>query len=93
MTRSEAERLNIGPKEIWAQDEPPPALVWAVCPWVEGRNFKKCNYCPVWEDSDCGKVQRGCYGLASEVCRVVAAATAALARANALAAPEPHNED
>lgn len=58
--------------EVWAQAEPPSAMVWAVCPWMRRGDESRCMHCPQWEvDPDYGQVQRGCYGIAAEVCRVV----------------------
>jgi hypothetical protein len=60
-------------KEIWAQSEPPPEMVWEICPYTrrsEGRD--RCLHCPAWaEDPDYGPVQRGCYGIAAEACRII----------------------
>jgi len=60
-------------REIWAQQEPPTEMVWAVCPWLRlHRDESRCHHCPRYEqDADYGTVQRGCYALAAEVCRVV----------------------
>lgn len=60
-------------KEIWAQKEPPSEMVWAVCPWMRQHNDdSRCRRCPRFEeDPDYGQMQRGCYGMAAEVCRVV----------------------
>lgn len=61
-------------REVWAQDEPPQEMVWAVCPYT--RSFTgdddRCKHCPTFEnDPDHGQVQRSCYGMAAETCRVV----------------------
>lgn len=58
-------------REMYDQGEPSDEMVWAVCPRIEGRSFQRCMHCPKWEDSEYGKVQRGCYGLARETCQVV----------------------
>lgn len=61
--------------EIAAQEQPPPEMVWAVCPWVKrprNSEITRCLHCPRYiEDKDYGQMQLGCYGLAAEVCRVV----------------------
>lgn len=57
--------------EVWAQDEPPSEMVWAICPYIRN-NLKNCTHCPRYlEDEDHGQVQSGCYGFAAEACRVV----------------------
>lgn len=62
----------IGGREVWDQREPPEAMVHAVCPWMRRGDETRCMHCPPWEDDpDHGKVRRGCYGIAAEVCRVV----------------------
>lgn len=63
----------VGGREIWAQPEPPKEMVWAVCPYLRGHlEESRCQHCPTYiEDEAHGKVQRGCYGMAAEVCRVV----------------------
>ena len=62
-------------KQIWAQDEPPPEMVWEVCPYA--RRLEPCQHCPEQETDESGRVfQRGCYGLAAEVCRIVFACQA-----------------
>lgn len=72
------------PTEIWAQPEPPEEMVWAVCSHVEGRDLQECDHCPMWEETPRpgshkdDKVQRGCYGMAAEVCRIVFAVQAKL---------------
>lgn len=59
-------------REIWDQAEPPPEMVWAVCPWMRKYlDDSRCNHCPRQEEDDYGPMQRGCYGIAAEVCRVV----------------------
>lgn len=61
-------------KEIYAQEEPPQEMVWDVCPYLNMHRQEewRCMHCPQWEeDPDHGKVQRGCYGLAAEVCRII----------------------
>lgn len=60
-------------KEIWAQPEPSDAMVWAICPYITRRNLELCNRCPKWEWDARGEsdVQRGCYGMAAEACRIV----------------------
>lgn len=59
--------------EIWAQAEPPQEMVWAICPWMRMRSDdSRCRRCPRYEtDPEYGEMQRGCYGIAAEVCRVV----------------------
>ncbi len=60
-------------KEMWDAPEPPPEMVWEVCPYIRAK-LEGCEQCPTWEDDpDYGKVQRGCYGMAAEACRVVMA--------------------
>lgn len=60
-------------RELWKQQEPPSEMVWAVCPYLRGHmDESRCCHCPAWEEhKHHGKVQRGCYGMAAEVCRVV----------------------
>lgn len=60
-------------REVWAQDEPPTEMVWAVCPWMRSHHDEsRCHHCPRYETHpDYGQMQRGCYGIAAEVCRVV----------------------
>ena len=62
-------------REMWDAPEPPPEMVWEVCPYLRmNAEHEGCQQCPTWEeDSDYGKVQRGCYGLAAEACRIVMA--------------------
>ena len=64
-------------KEMWDAPEPPPEMVWEICPYLRmgaGAEQEGCQQCPAWdEDKDYGKVQRGCYGFAAEACRVVVA--------------------
>lgn len=65
-------------KEIFAQPKPPKEMVWELCPYLLHRNNlenPECAHCPTWEeDPQHGPVQRGCYGLAEEACRLVFAA-------------------
>lgn len=60
-------------REVWAQQDPPDAMVWAVCPYTRMHQEEtRCNHCPAWEtDPQYGDMRRGCYGIAAEVCRVV----------------------
>jgi hypothetical protein len=60
-------------REIWDQAEPPCEMVWEVCPYLRSHlDESRCMQCPRWEDDpDYGKVQRGCYGMAAEVCRII----------------------
>ena len=60
-------------KEIWDAPAPPAEMVWEVCPYLRlHEDDPRCRQCPQWEDDPgYGKVQRGCYGLAEEACRVV----------------------
>jgi len=49
-------------------------MVWELCPYTRYEPLKRCEQCPQWEDDpQHGKVQRGCYMLAAEACRVVTA--------------------
>lgn len=66
-------RNSIDGCDVWAQPEPPPEMVWAVCPWLRSlHDESRCHHCPRFEqDPDYGEMQRGCYGNAAEVCRVV----------------------
>lgn len=58
-------------KEVWDQQEPPPEMVWAMCPYTDGR-LSDCRHCPKWlTDEDGDTVSRGCYVFAAEACRVV----------------------
>lgn len=59
--------------EVWAQPEPPQEMVWAVCPYARMHDDEpRCSHCPPWEeDPDHGKMRRGCYGIAAEICRIV----------------------
>ena len=72
----------VGAKEMWAQDEPPDEMVWAICPQLRcagNTDDYRCHQCTKWEnDKDYGKVQRMCYGLAAETCRIVFAMQARL---------------
>lgn len=60
-------------REIWKQQEPPEEMVWAVCPHLRVHHDEsRCHHCPRYErHPDYGEVQRGCYGLAAETCRIV----------------------
>lgn len=61
-------------REIWDQQEPPSEMVWEICPYTRSstKDDDRCHHCPQWEDDpDYGKVQRGCYGMAAEACRIV----------------------
>jgi hypothetical protein len=60
-------------REIWDAEEPPPEMVWAMCPYL--RRGDDCAECPTEEYDGHSEqmVQRGCYTLAAEACRVVAA--------------------
>jgi len=63
-------------REVWDQKEPSSEMVWEVCPYTRSRRSiddqDGCLHCPRYEeDPDCGKVQRGCYAMAAEACRVV----------------------
>ncbi len=66
---------NLTGKEIWDVSEPPSEMVWEVCPYLRmDKEDKGCQQCPQWEEDErYGKTQRGCYGLASEACRIVIA--------------------
>lgn len=56
---------------IWEQPEPTDDHVWLLCPYMQGRQHRECDECPMWEqDEDRGKVKRGCRMLAEEACRV-----------------------
>ena len=74
----------VEPKDIHAQGRQPMELVWEVCPYLKvgkvcpylkvGKYDQPCQKCPEWEDEPTyGKVQRGCYALAEEVCQLVRA--------------------
>jgi len=53
--------------------DPPPEMVWELCPYIRAI-LDGCQQCPRWEDhEDHGRVQKLCYGLAEEACRVVLA--------------------
>lgn len=62
-------------KEVWAQDEPPTEMVWAICPYTRNATGDgRCLHCPrTFIDNVHGECQRGCYTLAAEACRVVLA--------------------
>jgi hypothetical protein len=45
------------------------ATVWRVC--QAQRDDLVCKHCPRWEDSHCGKVQRGCFAVANELVNIV----------------------
>jgi len=63
-------RQSVRAKEMWAQAEPSEEMVWEVCVYTNG--LKPCHHCPRWEDDrHHGRVQRGCYSIAAEACRVV----------------------
>lgn len=61
-------------KEMYAQGNAhPDQMVWDMCRYTR-RNHEHCNECPRWEkDPHYGKVQRGCYGIAHEACRIAMA--------------------
>ena len=63
----------VGAREMYDQAEPTDEMVWAVCPWLRThRDESRCHRCPQWEEDETyGPVQRGCYALASEACRIV----------------------
>lgn len=62
----------VEPREIYAQEEPPDEMVWAVCPYMRQTADYRCLHCPKFEhDEHYGPVQRGCYGIAAEACRIV----------------------
>lgn len=76
----------LGGREIWDQAEPPSEMVWEVCPYTRSHDAG-CKHCPRFEDDkDYGPMQRGCYGMAAEVCRVVFAMQK---RESATAQPTP----
>ena len=60
-------------REIWGQVEPPDEMVWEICPYVGTAHLEGCEHCPKFEwDEECQEnIQRGCYGLAQEACRIV----------------------
>lgn len=62
-------------REIWDVPDPPPEMVWEICPYLRlHKEHTRCQQCPTWEeDKEYGKIQRGCYAMASEACRVVLA--------------------
>ncbi len=62
-------------KEIWAVPEPSPEMVWEICPYLRtAAEHEGCQQCPQFEQNETyGRVQRGCYGMAEEACRVVLA--------------------
>jgi len=67
-------RATVEGREILAQAEPPQEMVWEICPYTRSttHNDDRCHHCPQWEtDPHYGKVQRGCYGMAAEACRIV----------------------
>jgi hypothetical protein len=65
---------QISGKEMWSSHKPSDFMVWEVCPYIRS-TLERCNECPEWEyDEEVGsKVQRSCYGLAAEACRIVMA--------------------
>lgn len=65
---------SVKPAEMYAQAEPPSEMVWELCPYTSNvkDDDRRCRHCPQWEeDEHHGKMQRMCYGLASEACRIV----------------------
>jgi hypothetical protein len=64
---------TVGGREVWDQKDPPDEMVWAVCPYTRhAPDDTRCHHCPRLEtDPDYGEVQRGCYGMAAEACRIV----------------------
>jgi hypothetical protein len=61
-------------REIWDQKEPPSDMVWEICPYTRSttKDDDRCHHCPQWEiDPDHGRLQRGCYAMAAEACRIV----------------------
>lgn len=72
-------------EEIWAQDDPPDEMVWAVCPYLRGHlDDSKCKQCHKMENHPRhGECQRGCYGMAAEACRIVFAMQGRVAKSAA----------
>lgn len=62
-------------EEVWRAPRPPSEMVWELCPYLRmSEDESRCRQCPEWEtDPHYGKVQRGCYALSQEACRVVLA--------------------
>lgn len=60
------------PEEIWAEPEPPMAMVHAICNYVQHKHpeFEKCLKCKTVRPDG---TQTMCYGMAAETCRVVTA--------------------
>lgn len=64
----------VSTREKWDAPEPNDRQVWAVCPYLRNRDFKRCMGCPAWEDDpEYGRMKRGCRALAEETCRAVEA--------------------
>jgi len=62
---------TVSGREVWAQKEPSPEMVWAVCPYIRSA-IERCKHCSPWEiDERYGEMRRGCYGMAAEACRIV----------------------
>ncbi len=57
-------------REVWDQQEPPPEMVWAVCPYTKP-SHEKCKHCTQEIDPIYGTFTHGCYMFAAEACRVV----------------------
>jgi hypothetical protein len=65
-------KRTISGREIWDVPKPPNNMIWEICPYIYSRDLEGCNHCPEWEEDPVhGKVQRGCFGLAEEVCRII----------------------
>lgn len=72
MTRKHS--ATVKGREIWDQREPPSDMVWEMCPYTRSTTDAdpRCYHCPKTEtDKNHGEVQRGCYGMAAEACRIV----------------------
>lgn len=63
----------VSAEEMHAQPDPTDEMVWAVCPHLRAHlEESRCHRCPRWEEDETyGKLQRGCFGLANEACKIV----------------------
>ncbi len=60
-------------RDMYCMPEPSEEMVWEVCPYLRSNHDdSRCEQCSRWEeDQDYGEVQRMCFGLAEDACRVV----------------------
>ena len=68
-------RRLVKAREMYDQPEPSEQMVWEVCPYLRGIEHEyRCEHCPRWENHPKhGPIQKGCFALAEEACRIVMA--------------------